>query len=140
MTTYYQIGPFDEWPDLERVVVAWLTQQVSDVPTQTEVDDTLADSLPLLQVQRVPGGSSDGVTEEALVDVTTYAGDRRTLWQTAQRAHAAMLRLSAQTVAGMSVDWCEVDNGLGEVAYANPKIRRAVGTYRLTTRAQATSA
>jgi hypothetical protein len=136
---FYQVGPFDEWPDTERVVVAWLTLQLPDVPVQTEVDDELADSLPLLQVQMVPGGANDGLDEENLVDVTIYASDRASMWTTARRAQAAMLRLSTQTVAGATVDWVSVDNGAGEVPYSNPAIRRAVGTYRITTRAQTTA-
>lgn len=138
--TYYQTGPFDEWPDIERVVVAWLTAQLPGLPVQVEVGSDLTDSLPLVQVQLIPGGANDGVTEQSLVDISIYAPDRASMWSTARRAQAAMLRLSTQTSAGAVVDWVDVSNGLGEVAYSNPSVRRAVGTYRLTTRAQATSA
>lgn len=134
-----QLEPYDEWPDIELTVVAWLTQQLGGIAVQTETDDTLADDVPLVQVQLVPGGSSDGVTEESVVDVTSWAADRAGMWALGKRAHAAMLRLSTQRVNGWAIDWVSVDNGLGEVPYSNPRLRRAIGTYRLTTRAQATA-
>lgn len=118
--------------------MAWLRSQLPGVTVLTETGTTI--TPPLICVRRIPGGgtTSDNITEESLVDVDCFGADRAGMWTLGRKANAAMLNLSWQKVAGYAIDWVEVNNGLGEVPYNDPKLRRCVATYRLTARVQTT--
>lgn len=143
MTTY-QTGPLVVWPDVEALVRAWLVANVaSGTNVRTETDSTFGTTspspsmtLPLVLIQRIPGGSTDAnaSTEEAAVDVECYGKDRAAMWALYSEVHAWMLRLSGQSTAKGAVDAVTVANGVGEVNYANPNVRRCVTTYHVSTR------
>lgn len=143
MTTY-QTGPLVVWPDVEVLVRAWLVTNLASAPNvRTETDSTFATptpdaamTLPLVLIQRIPGGSTDAnaSTEEAAVDVECYGKDRAAMWALYAEVHAWMLRLGGQTTAKGAVDEVTVTNGVGEVNYANPNVRRCVTTYHVSLR------
>lgn len=63
--------------DIEVELIAWLGGRLgSDVVVRDELDNSLLDELPTVQVQRV-AGDDDGVRlDRALVDVDVYAATR----------------------------------------------------------------
>lgn len=126
----------DAWPDVERLVVSWLSQQLPGVRVRTETTTQLDNELPTVRIHRIPGGYSDGISEEAVVDTEVFAATRPDMWSVASKVNAAMLHLATHAAADGYVDAVEVDSTPGEVPYGNPAIRRAIATYRLTTRAQ----
>jgi len=135
------LTPHNAWPDTEKVAVAWLTQQMDDVADLTVCTETgPLITPPTIRVQRVPGGGGiqDGIEDLSLLDVECFGGNRDQMWAIARRANAEMINLKWQTVAGSTIDEVVNINGLGEVEYNDPLIRRAIATYELTARVQAT--
>lgn len=143
MTTY-QTGPLVVWPDVEALVRAWLVANVASAPNiRTETNSTFATptpdptmTMPLVLIQRIPGGSTDenGSTDTAAVDVECYGATRTAMWALYSEVHAWMLRLSGQSTPKGAVDEVTVANGVGEVNYSNPNVRRCVTTYHVSTR------
>lgn len=64
--------------DVELEVMKWLRARVdSGVVVRDELDNSLLDELPTVQVQRLPAGGDDGIRlDRALVDVDVYAATR----------------------------------------------------------------
>lgn len=146
MTTY-QISPLVVWPDIEALVRSWLVANLpSGINVRTETDATFGTStpntsmtLPLVLIQRVPGGSTDAnsSTEDAALDVQCFGATRAAMWTLYAQVHAWVLRLPGQPTIAGTVDRVLVSNGVGEVDYANPGVRRCVTTYHLSTRPHA---
>lgn len=147
MTTFPQVGQFVVWPNVELLVRGWLVANLaSGANVRTETDSTFGTTtpaasmaLPLVLVQRVPGGSTDVdlSTEDAAVDVQCFGATRAAMWALYGEVHAWMMRLSGSTTASGTVDMVTVVNGVGEVNYANPDLRRCVVTYHVSTRPHA---
>lgn len=144
MTTYPHVGQFVVWPDTELLVRGWLVANLASHPNvRTETDSTFGTpspgpsmALPLVLVQRVPGGSTDVdlSTEVARVDVDCFGATRGAAWALYREVHAWMMRLSGSTTSAGTVDMVTVANGVGEVTYGNPDLRRCVVTYDVSTR------
>ncbi len=141
--TVYAISPLNVWPDIEALVRAWLVANIPGVNVRTETNASFASvtpdtsmTLPLVLIQRVPGGSVDAndSTEDAAVDVQCFATSRTDMWALYAKSHAWMLRLVGHGNTFGTVDNVTVSNGVGEVNYANPDVRRCVTTYHLSTR------
>lgn len=130
------LAPFDAFADPEKTVVGWLTDQLPDVTVRLETGTDLAP--PTIRVTLTPGGGGDELNATATVDVECFAANRPTLWPLTWRMHAAMLRLAGNTARGGNIDTVTVTAFPGYVDYGNPKLRRSIGTYELTSRVQAT--
>lgn len=140
----YEIAPLVIWPDVEAVVLAWLKANVASQPNiRTETDATFGTpspkpsmTLPLVLIQRIPGGATDAnaSTEDAVVDIEYFGEDRPAMWALYREVHAWMLRLSGQRTDKGAVDEVQVSNGVGEIDYANPNVKRCIATYRISTR------
>ncbi|WP_437044468.1 hypothetical protein [Streptomyces angustmyceticus] len=126
------------WGDVENAVAMWLRSQLGDgVRVVNELPTTLEKSLPLVQVQLLPGGGDDDRDDQAVVDVDTFAATRTAMWTVAERVRTAMLAAPGNVSGGVRIDRVTTDVRPGCVPYGNPALRRAVATYRLTSRAQA---
>lgn len=140
----YQLAPLVVWPETEALVVDWLFTNVASHPNiTTETDATFATPspnaamrLPLVLVQRIPGGQTDAnsSTQTSDIDVECYATTRAAMWALYTEVNAWMVRLTAQTTSLGTVDEVLISNGVGEVNYANPNVRRCVTTYSVSTR------
>ncbi|MFD7319228.1 hypothetical protein [Streptomyces sp. NPDC059883] len=128
------------WADIELTVMLWLRSQLPGVRVTDELPDKVETRLPLIWV-RVVGGGDDRISDTATVDVQAFAADRAAMWQLAERARAAMLAAGAQWVPGARVviDTVDTIERPNEVPYGNPALRRAVASYALTSRAQASA-
>lgn len=134
-----QPAPANTWPDSEVAVINWLAAWL---PKGMEVRaEASPNSLkpPFVLVRRIPGGEHDGVSETAIVDVDVFGANRAAMWTLARQVQAAMLALSAHTAKTGLIDEVQVESNFGHVDYGNPNLRRAVATFRLTTRPQATA-
>lgn len=128
------------WGDIE--YAAMLIIRAALPPAARVVNELPADlekKLPLVQVQILPGGGDDRVTDTALVDVDTFAATRTAMWDLAREVRAALLAASGQHVPGARVviDTVDTSSRPAPVPYGTPAIHRAVATYALTSRAQA---
>jgi hypothetical protein len=126
--------PFDGFADPEKTVIGWLTVSLPGVTVRNETGTTL--TPPLVRVTLTPGGGGDDLDAVGAVDVECFGADRASMWLLAWRVHAAMLRLAGNTSRGGHIDTVDVVAFPGYVEYGNPAVRRAIGTYELTSRAQ----
>lgn len=126
-----------DWGDVEQAVDLWLRTRHAGVRVVNELPAELEKKLPLVQVQVTPGGGEDGTTGVTLLDVETFAATRTGMWDLARQVHTSMLALAGQYIGSLVVDSVSTDSRPAHVDYGNPALRRAVATYRLTSRAQA---
>ncbi|WP_329356969.1 hypothetical protein [Streptomyces anulatus] len=127
------------WGDIEHAAALIVRTAMPGTRVVNELPADLEKKLPLVQVQILPGGGDDGVTDTALVDVDTFAATRTAMWDLARDVRAALLAAAGTHVPGARVviDTVETTSRPAPVSYGNPAIRRAVATYALTSRAQA---
>jgi hypothetical protein len=126
-----------DWGDVEEAAAVWLRSRHAGVRVANELPADLDKKLPLIQVQVTPGGGEDGTTGVTLMDVATFAATRTQMWDLARAVHTSMLALAGQYVGALVIDTVSSDSRPAPVDYGNPAVRRAVATYRLTSRAQA---
>lgn len=123
------------WPDMELAVIkgvrAWL-----DGPRVTDEVPAKVETLVPVVVVKVAGGADDRISDTVIVDVEAFGADRATMWQLAERARQAVHALAATRTGGVVIDTVDTDQRPVEVPYGNPGVRRAIATYRLTTRAR----
>lgn len=129
--------PEMDWGDVEQAAAVWLRGRHAGVRVANELPADLEKKLPLVQVQVTPGGGEDGTTGVTLIDVETFAATRTAMWDLARAVHTSMLALAGQYVGALVIDSVSTDSRPAPVDYGNPALRRAVATYRLTSRAQA---
>jgi len=136
------LEPYDLWPDMEKLVVGYLKAALDGVIVTTETSalgDTFGVSVfDVIRVNSVPGGFSDGLQQEATIDVQSFAKSRADAWTRARTVHALMYKLAGTRTPNGAIDDVNADVP-GESSYGNPNLRRIVATYRLTSRAQATA-
>ncbi|MEV0526637.1 hypothetical protein AB0I66_24650 [Streptomyces sp. NPDC050439] len=126
-----------DWGDIEQAAALWLRPRHLGVRVVNELPADLDKKLPLVQVQVTPGGGEDNTTGVTLLDVETFASSRTAMWDLARAVHTSMLALAGRSSGGLVIDTVSSDMRPAPVPYGNPALRRAVATYRLTSRAQA---
>lgn len=122
---YNDTRPF---PDAEGVMLALLAPVASTV-----VVSPVAMDEPLIQVRRT-GGSDDGVTDHARIEVECVAFDRHNAWRLAECVRQRVLAAGATVQDGALIDRTTVETAPQQVPEDNPDIRRVVATYRLAMR------
>lgn len=127
------------WGDIEYAAMLILRTALPSARVVNDLPADLEAKLPLVQVQVLPGGGDDRVTDTTLVDVDVFAATRTGMWDLARDVRAALLAASGRHVPGARVviDTVDTSSRPAPVSYGNPAIRRAVATYALTSRAQA---
>jgi hypothetical protein len=124
------------YPNIERAVVAWLKDQcptfwiVTEEPT--DFADQITKDLPLVVIERIPGGSGGDIDSVALLDVTVYAPSLPALWAATEPIERVFRSMPGR--GAYSIDDVRQTSGFGRIPYANTRIRRAVGTFELTSR------
>jgi hypothetical protein len=121
------------WADLELVVVRHLRASLPGVRVMTSAPSDLEAQMPAVRVMRGPG-SDDGVTDEPLIDVDAFAANAGAMWDLAEDVREAMHALAGRVVDGRLVDWVRTATAPTAVDWGNPKIHRAVASYRVAQR------
>jgi hypothetical protein len=120
------------WPDVEATVRGYLATTVTGrvvtiLPAQLET------ALPVTRILRGPG-VDDGITDSPLLDVETFAGSRGDMWALAEETRQALHELAGKAYGGVLVDSVTTASGPSFVDYGNPRVHRAVASYRLALR------
>jgi hypothetical protein len=123
------------FPDVEAALIAWLSDRL-DVSVYSELpDDFDAPFAPCLLVNRIPAGGTGSEYESTpTVEVTVFHLTRTDLWPLVQQTEIAIRALPGRGVS--MIDQIMWPQEFGVVAYNNRKLRRAVATLNLVTRAQ----
>lgn len=124
------------WPDMELAVMKGIRPRLDGVRVTDEVPARVEDLVPVVVV-RIAGGADDRISDTVTVDTEAFGADRAAMWQLAERTRAAVHALAATMAGGVVIDTVDTEQRPVEVPYGNPGVRRAVATYRLTTRARA---
>ncbi|MER7967785.1 hypothetical protein ABTX35_02010 [Streptomyces sp. NPDC096080] len=122
------------WPDMELAVIKGVRQQLAGPRVTDEVPAAVEGLVPVVVV-RIAGGADDRISDTVTVDAESFAADRSSMWQLAERTRAAVHALAATVAGGVVIDSVDTVQRPVEVPYGNPGVRRAVATYSLTTRA-----
>ncbi|BAU83341.1 hypothetical protein SLA_2414 [Streptomyces laurentii] len=123
------------WPDMELAVMRGIRPLLDGVRVTDEIPPRV-ETLGAVVVIQVAGGADDHISDSPVMDVSTFAADRSAMWALAERARHAVHALAATVAGGVVVDRVETEQRPVEVPYGNPGVRRAIATYRLTTRAR----
>jgi hypothetical protein len=123
------------WPDVELAVIKAVRERLGG-PRVTDEVPARVETLGAVVVVQVAGGADDRITDTVTVDVAAFAADRTAMWQLAERVRQAVHALAATMAGGVVIDTVDTEQRPVEVPYGNPGVRRAIATYRLTTRAR----
>lgn len=123
------------WPDMELAVMKGLRSRLAGVRVTDEVPARVETLVPVVVVQ-VAGGADTHTCDTVTIDVEAFGADRAAMWQLAERARQAVHALAATMAGGVVIDTVDTDQRPVPVSYGNPAVRRAIATYRLTTRAR----
>jgi hypothetical protein len=120
------------WPNVERTVGNYLAS-VIEGRVVAVLPARLEESLPVTRLT-VASGDDDGITDSVLLDVETFGSSRFFMWELAEETRQAMLGLSGRAVDGELVDTVRTAVRPYPLDYGNPKVHRAVASYRLALR------
>jgi hypothetical protein len=116
------------WPNLHKLAVTYLEAQTGK-RIVTRIPATLPTET-FYRVTRGPG-TDDGVTDQPLLDVETFAANESAAWAAAEDAREAIHDLAGRAVNGALVDSVTTSVAPNAVDYGNPAIFRVVSSYRL---------
>lgn len=133
-------------PDVEQLLVAWLTGQLAGVRvlTETPASPAFEAALPIVKVVRVGGARRYAVDAPTVVVECFAAGS--TSSQTGrpaakalalQVAEALYMRLPGTPVAGAAVGHVAEVSGPSWAPWDNTNVRRVVATYQIHLKAAA---
>lgn len=116
------------WPNLEKVVVAWLNAHLS-VRAATDVPGDV-EALPgFVQVSRGPGGD-DGITDSPLLDLNIFSPTRAAAGDLAEQVRQVMHSAAGSSAGGHLIDTVTTATGPAWVYYG-PSVHRYVSSYRV---------
>lgn len=118
--------------DVEALLVAWLDGQLTGVTVRVELDNSLPDELPTVQVERVTGDDDGFRMDRALVDVNVYASTRLAATALAAQVRGLLLtRLRGSTTDTAVVGRVATIAAPGWRPYENTALRRVGATYEM---------
>jgi hypothetical protein len=125
--------------DIELIMLDLLEPLGGPNTTVTHTDEDF--TPPAIQVQRV-GGTDDGVTDRAQVQVTCFGATRVAAWQLNNQVQQRVLSVSGggvvsgDYVTGAVIDHTETTASGRQLPYTNPDMRTVVSEFRVDTRRQ----
>lgn len=120
--------------DVELLVIQWLQGQLgSGFVVRDELDNTLLNELPTVQVERLSAGGDDGFrVDQALVDVNVYAATRGQAVDVAIQVRGLLLAsLPGSTTGGAVVGRVGTISAPAARPYENTGLRRVGATYEI---------
>jgi hypothetical protein len=125
--------PFTPLAPAEPLIRGWLAAQFPTARVVTELPSNLADVLPLIQVARFGGASSDYVRDAANVDIDTFDVTRAAARLLGEQVRVAfLLHLPGYASGGAAVSSVADISAPRWVPYDNTDLRRFVASYRIT--------
>lgn len=119
--------------DIELELIGWTQARVaSGVVVRDELDNSLLDELPTVQIE-VVGGSDDGLRlDRALVDVNVYAATRAEAIALAAAVHALYLtELRGSSTTNAVFGMVSTITRPAARSYENTGLRRVGATYQI---------
>lgn len=124
------------FPDVETIAQALIAPYADAYKWLPDDLDKVLEAGPVAIVERV-GGSMDGVTDRAEVQVSVWAATRNAAWEAIRNIAEEFNRLRfGGRVAGVFVDTTEQISGGIQIASNDPDERRVNAIFRLDVRAQ----
>ncbi|WP_019357975.1 hypothetical protein [Streptomyces sp. AA1529] len=120
--------------DVELELIGWLQERLGDgVVVRDELDNSLLDELPAVQVQRLPAGGDDGFRlDRALVDVDVYAATRGEAIALSATIRGALLgELRGSMTSNATWGRISSDPPPAIRPYENTALRRCGATYQM---------
>lgn len=120
--------------DVELALMVWLRPRLGDgVVVRDELDNSLLDELPTVQVQRLPAGGDDGIRlDRALVDVDVYATTRADAISLSATIRGLLLgELRGSTTTQAVFGRVGTVSAPGVRPYENTALRRVGATYEI---------
>lgn len=119
--------------DIEVELIAWLNGLVPEgTVVRDEVDNSLLDELPTVQVQRAAGDDDGFRLDRALVDVDVYAGNRADAADLSAQIRGWLLtRLRGSTTANAMFGMIRTVAAPAWRPYENTGLRRYGATYEI---------
>jgi hypothetical protein len=120
--------------DIEVALIAWLGDRLDGAVIRDELDNSLLDELPTVQVERLPGGGDDGIRlDRALVDIDVYAA---TKGEAAALAHTIrgllMTQLRGSATPNAVFGRIATESAPARRPYENTALRRVGATYSIS--------
>lgn len=121
------------YADVEALLVAYLAPTPGVRGASVDLPQDVLQRLPFIQINRVSGGDNY-ITDEATVDVESFASTRTAASAVARTVHAAMMKLRHTSVGGVLVDSVETITGPMWINYQDENLQRYVATYLVESR------
>jgi hypothetical protein len=127
------------WPDAELVYLDLLEPLGGPNTSVTHTDEDF--EPPAIQVQRT-GGSDDGVTDRAQMQVTCFGRTRQEAWALSGQVQQLVLSMSGggvvsgDYVTNVLIDYTETTVAGRQLPYTNPDMRTVVSEFRTDFRRQ----
>jgi len=124
------------YPDAELVMMDLLKPVAAPGTTVTHTDENLVP--PYILVQRI-GGPDDGVTDHAIIQISTFGSTRPQAWSLYRDVQQVILAACGTAVSGdfvtdVLIDYTETISSGKQIPYPNPDIRFIVAEYRVDLR------
>ena len=123
------------WPDVEKLVWAWLTEHMAPVAVVTENES--GSPTPRVRVGRAGGGDgrgSVGIDREVDIEVTVITDTRGDLWALADAVDGHMAAVACAETPHGYVDDVRTRAGFADDSPAHSPVRRASAVFTLTVR------
>lgn len=119
--------------DIEAELIGRGTVRFPDAVVRDELDNNLADELPTIQIEQVPGGGDDGLRlSRPLVDINVYAASRAEAIALANDVHAWVTgELRGSSTSTVVIGLVRSLALPAPRPYENPGLRRVGATYQL---------
>lgn len=122
-----------EWPNIEEALLEYLGNEIPELEWRTELPQGWTPPMGL--IEQIPGGGNGpDYDDRAVVDITLFHLTRPDVWDLVARVKPILFAMPGR--GRVPIDDITASSSFGIIPYANPNVRRAVGTYRLTTRPQ----
>lgn len=124
--------PLRSFPDLEAAVAELLAPLVPDGHVNDSTPADLEARLPFLRMSAF-AGSDDNWTDEAVMDVDSFAANRSDARDLAEAARQ-LLNAAPHHLTAVVIDRCQTVQRPSRTPWDNPAVHRFTGTYRITAR------
>ena len=125
------------WPQVERLVKAWLDEHTSAVVCTERPADfvELATSQGVVRIERV-GGAGDVAEHQLVVELEVTAAGRGATWTLVDVIESAMTDLTADGNGEGFIDEVDLTFLFATIPAPHPSLTHATGTFTLTVRPQ----